>query len=625
MSRFWDSKWLIIVVAALVRLVYLIQYQDSPFFKAPVWDAEEYRLFAAALSKGSIPENFAYRPPLYPVFLGIVFMLFGQNMVMPRLIQIAIGIWSCVLVKNIADKVCAPPSGAIAGLLCAVCGMMVYYDLELLPTSLFIFLMLLFIYELIRLRDSNRTWLKTGVYLGMSALARPTSLPLAAVAWIWLWIKSRSVNRSIVFTSGLAFVIVISWILHLALGSGPVAISSQGGVNFYIGNHKDSDGITASLPEVGSGWGWDTIEDIASRKENRKLNESEVDNYYWRQGFRQIALDPLGWFSRLIYKGVNFWNIREISSNRDLYYHRKQYPLINVLMYISLPVTLPLSFLGIALGWKNDRVKLLAGIVALYFLIVIAFFVNTRFRHPVTPLLFILAGGGVVEGYKLIKQELKLKKLIIPLIAFIIGIILPHAGKTNIRESNLDYGLFTEARVMEKLGRMDDAERLYMEALEQNPNAPYVNFYLGELEYSRGNLRGASRYYKREIEIQPNFSRAWNNLGVTYIDLGETNAALNSFKKAISIDPGLSEASSNIARIWARRSIESAHRSDWRNAKDCALMALKFDNEDPLYKTLYFEAKVQLGDTSGVRKRLEDIIKEYPNFKPAIILKNSLN
>jgi len=45
----------------------------------------------------NIPEFIAYRPPLYPLLLGVIYMLFGTEAMIPRLFQILVGVLSCVL------------------------------------------------------------------------------------------------------------------------------------------------------------------------------------------------------------------------------------------------------------------------------------------------------------------------------------------------------------------------------------------------------------------------------------------------------------------------------------------------------------------------------------------------
>ncbi len=134
-----------IVVAAAVRLVYLAQYRNSPFFLVPIWDAADYHNIAVSFSQAKIDPILSFRAPLYPLFLGLIYLISGVGDLMPRLVQIVIGISSCVLVMRIGERLFGKAAGTAAGLITAVTGLMVYFEFELLPTTLFIFLILLFI------------------------------------------------------------------------------------------------------------------------------------------------------------------------------------------------------------------------------------------------------------------------------------------------------------------------------------------------------------------------------------------------------------------------------------------------------------------------------------------------
>lgn len=590
-----------------------------------MWDAEEYHQMALSISKGAVPEFIAYRPPLYPLLLGIIYMVFGAGALIPRLFQILLGVVSCVLVQRIGTRLFDPMSGFFAGLAASLTGMMIYFDLELLPTSLFVFLTLLLVNEMLKVESGAGSALKSGLWFGLACLCRPTLLPFFPVAALWLSKGSNGRKNSGIFAAIVLIVMTLSTISHTLIKNGPVVVSAQGGVNFLIGNNAGSDGMTASLPGYGSGWSWDTIESWAEAYRGQKLNPYEVDKVFWKIGFSDIQSDLGGFFSRIIRKAGLFWNRYEISSNRDLYYHARSFPMIGVLMKFGFVLFLPFALTSFVVGYKSRNIRLICYLIFVYYISILPFFVNARFRHPLTPFLIILAVGSIGYWIKQIKAREFSKKHFLPTLAFLIGVVLPFSANSHIDPERWDYGLFTEGKVLERSGRLTEAEQNYLQALEHNPHAPYVNYHLAELMRNKGNLRNAVKYYQRELEIQPQFSKGWNDLGVIFVDSGDQEEALRCFEKAISIQPGLSEAGRNAARIYGYKGIAAAERADWGETLADAKRASDLDPTDPVYHVLLLEAKFFIKDTLGISSELELILNKYPSLTPALELKALLN
>ncbi|MEW6750786.1 MAG: glycosyltransferase family 39 protein, partial [Candidatus Latescibacterota bacterium] len=127
MSRSWAERgfaWRvgIVGVAALaVRLVYLAEIADTPLFRVPVVDARTYVDEARYLVQESWlgrPVPF-WQPPLYPYLLALVFAVGGEDYLVPRLLQAALGAAVCVLTCLIGCRVFSPAVGLAAGLAAA--------------------------------------------------------------------------------------------------------------------------------------------------------------------------------------------------------------------------------------------------------------------------------------------------------------------------------------------------------------------------------------------------------------------------------------------------------------------------------------------------------------------------
>jgi len=580
--------YIVILTAFGARLAYFLQYYNSPFYLVPMWDAAEYSEMAAALASGQPHIAWPFRPPLYPLILGAIYIIFGAGYFVPSLLQMAMGVAVCVIIQRIATRLFNATAGLVAGLTAALSGLMILFDFELLPTSIELFLLLLLIYELIKIPAGEGSAGRAGLWFALGTLARPVLLPMFPFIVWWLWFACRRPAADIhlplaggskgghysillCFSAWSILPLIISLIIHIAAGSGSVLVSAQGGVNFYIGNHRQSDGISATFPGLGAGWGWETVVNWTKTKTNteRNLKPSDVDNIYWKEGLSEIKADPGGWLKRTLRKSVLFWNVREISNNRDLYYHAERYPVYGWLMRVGFPLMLPLALAGAVLGWRRREVKLLALIFLMYYLTLIPFFVNARFRHPLMSIILILAAGAIVQIWAILKKQITVNKwqMGLAVFGFGLGILLPRLIDSRIDPKRWDYGLFTEGNAWEKLGNPGRAEEYYQKALTVNPRAPYVNFTLASLARSRGDLWGAADYLRRELDNLPTNGRAWNNLGAIWLDLGRDAEALDCFRQALAIRSDIPEAARNAAAILARRGLSAAWRGDFSQAE----------------------------------------------------------
>ncbi len=638
---------MIFLLALIIRLIYLWQYYGTPFYLVPMWDAAEYYNMAEALSRGQSHVSFAYRPPLYPLFIALSNLIFGVSLLWFRIIQIILGSFACMLIMKFGERLFDRRAGIAAGVIASLSGLMFFYDLEFSPTSLILLLNLLFLWEMLEVVERDGSPIQAGLYFGLGLLAWPIALPFLPVALIWIYLNQRRIpyfptrsglsDAQVVWRkrlkslsvpggvlAGLLIPLILSLFLHIAAGWGTVMLSGHGGVNFYIGNNRNADGISANLPGIGVGWDWKIVHNQAEAATGERLNIAQVDDFYWKQGFSEIAADPLRWITLMIRKALLFWNHTEISNNQDFYYHAHKFPLFGRLMWLGFPLMLIPAFMGLVAGWQKRGVKLFGFFLLIYFIAVTVFFVNARFRHPVTPLLIILAAGGI--SY-LIRQRslLSYKRWSIIAAAGLIGAFLPFAVDSRINTKSFDYGYFTEGNAWERIGDLQKAEESYLQAAKANPTAPYVHFKLGELYREQRDHRKAEEYYRLELANQPDYSKAWNNLGIVLLESGRDEDALSCFMRAAVGRPPMGESVRNAARIWGERGLNAAEADDWRSAKRCMENALELMPTDPMYRTMQLRCCMMLEEGASIRVQLNDLTAKYPDFPPAVELMREFN
>ena len=96
------------------------------------------------------------------------------------------------------------------------------------------------------------------------------------------------------------------------------------------------------------------------------------------------------------------------------------------------------------------------------------------------------------------------------------------------------------------LGRLDEAEASYNQAIALKPDYDLAHNNLGNTLQELGRLEEAEASYKQSIALKPDLALAHSNLGVTLQELGKLAKAEASYTRAIVLEPDYAEAHSNL-------------------------------------------------------------------------------
>ena len=151
--------------------------------------------------------------------------------------------------------------------------------------------------------------------------------------------------------------------------------------------------------------------------------------------------------------------------------------------------------------------------------------------------------------------------------------------------------------VLHELGRLDEAEARYKQAIAIKADFAEAHKNLGNTLAAIGKLSEAQESYKIAILSKPDNAEAHNNLAVALLTQGSLKEAEASLRQATALDPNYAEAHSNLG-ITLRElgRLEEAKESYAR------AIALKPD---------YAEAHSNLGVTLKELGRLEEAIESY--------------
>ncbi|MBI5362518.1 MAG: glycosyltransferase family 39 protein [Planctomycetes bacterium] len=511
----------ICLVALVVRVVYVLGARASPLFDAPQMDALYHLEWARAFARG---EDFQpgpfFRAPLYPWFLGLCLKTFGANLLVPRLVQALIGTLSVALVHRVGALVFDRRVGLLASAAAATYWMLVYFDGELLLPVLEVFFDLLAIERtLVAGRTgASRTWFAAGAAWGASALVRPNVLAFAPVLLLWSlrgtspW--RRRVARAAAFACGLALLVAPVSLYNRFGGGDSVLISSQGGVNFYIGNNPASDGSSAIVPGTRPDW-WGGYHDaiaIAERARGGPLKPSAVSDFYTERALAWMRAEPTTALRHQLWKLRLFWSDVELGNNVDERFFALRYgPILRVLP-LGFGVLAALGLAGLVLAarraWSDAPLVLF---VPVYTATVVAFFVCSRFRIPVLPPLMVFAAFACTWIWDAARSGRRAAAF-----ACLAACAAVYAAVVSVPAS---------------------VDRSHAQGWTL----------LGQVALARGDFGAAANCFEAARAEKPRLALAHEGLGLALAGLGREEEALGSLRTALELDPLLGPAAAEKA------------------------------------------------------------------------------
>jgi tetratricopeptide (TPR) repeat protein len=462
---------------------------------------------------------------------------------------------------------------------------LIHFDAQLeLPVLEVFFDLLLFLLLLnAGTKLKKRWWFLAGIAVGLSAITRPNILIFVPFVLLWICLKFWRENKNRIVASGIFFILGMILIIspvtirNWVVGSDFVLISSQGGMNFFIGNNPISDGKTAkagyvSLPLKGyKDDVWITSITLAEKSMGKKLKPSEISNFWYRQGFHFAKIYPLKFFQLLGKKLYYFWNSYEIQSNQDLYFFSRWSSLLRLLLWdwvLRFPfgIICPLSIWGMILNakfWK--KIFLTYAFIFSYMLSVILFFVTFRFRLPVIPFLIIFASYSIYWLIEKIKNK-QYQPVLVSLSLLIPLFLVTNSNLFGVKPTDLSRNYNNLGGVYSEKGRYDLAIPTYQKGLVINPKSAELHRNLGRAYWEKGYRNEAMKEYELAINLNPKMAEAYSELGYIYGRMNRDEEAFQSNRKALELDSTEVRAHLNLAFLFEKKGLYEQAVNEYQKA-----------------------------------------------------------
>jgi len=348
----------------------------------------------------------SFIPPLYPGFLALMTILFGPwAWLVTRIVQAVVSTLAVVLVYPLGQVVFRRDDIPLLGaLLAAVFPPLIGGVAEINAVSFEVFFLELFV--LLTLDAMQRSswwrWVIPGVVLGIAALTRPTILALLPLLSLCLWVNKRRALLTTMIQPMLIVVIsaaaVISpWTLRNYRVHGEfIPISSNGGINFWIGNNEEATGEFVHPASIAP--------DLL--KASEYMSEGTRDQFFYRQGISFIRENPQRFIRLLGVKLIYFLWSRP--SMGESYLNESAVGLGRLAYLLGNGLLLPLWILGIALTARDwRRLTVFYSAILSVLVINLLYFVGTRYRTPAAPYQILFASYTLLIGARYIHQMLQ--------------------------------------------------------------------------------------------------------------------------------------------------------------------------------------------------------------------------
>lgn len=401
-------RWLALIVLLAVgaRVAFLALFGHTLSLETSGYDA-----YATNLLDGRGYTRFDDRagdsdlPPLYPAFLVGVYAILGRDPIAVALAQIALDAVTVALIFAIGRRVSGPLTGLLAATFYGLYPYLVFQNVTVNDTAVFILLLALGVWLAYRARDTRR-WTDAatlGVVFGLGALTKTAILLILPLLALWWWRRAglRSAIR-LSAAAGIALLIVLApWVARNTRLHGEfVLVSTNGGSNLHQGNNP------CVADYLARGWDAQWVNCLAPTPPG--LSEVEADRWHRQQALDYLRENPGEWPRLLWTKLRVLWSpaIMPYDLPPDPYlvddavfqFHTPTFEAARIVHLLTYTPLLALGAGGLALAWRDGlEIGPLLAVIAAITLAYLVFHPSTRYRAPADPFVFIFAAYALAQ------------------------------------------------------------------------------------------------------------------------------------------------------------------------------------------------------------------------------------
>jgi len=537
-------------LAAVLRIVYLLPLRGQPLFDTPQRDSIVYVERARAILAGDFWGSGVsfHSAPLYPYFLALVMGPGGDaGLWWVRIAQALVSALTAGLLALTALRLFGRGAAVATAILAIFYAPFLFYAGELLEITLTLFFLSVTAWLVADEELSGRRLLVAGVFLGLAALGKPNLLILAPVIaihvgllrppWrpqVWPW------RRVLLLALGLLVVILPFTLRNKLVGDDWVLVSSNGGINLFIGNNPSATGgfwvPTAMQYDLEA-----SSLRVAEEALGRELKPSEASRFWFGRAKVFFLKQPGNAARNFLRKTGLLLGHYEIPNHFNIYFFRDYLAPLLKWPLVWYTIALPLAVVGLVFASRRSRATRRAALCALGVGVsVVLFFVTGRYRLPILIWLLPFAGAGLLMLWGMARRR-RWRILVLPVLIVITSSTLMHLPllpAQNYHEDWLVIGNHWAGREdWEKVAFYNQqALRENMESAAAWQNLGYAYF---QLARSEDDFDRAEECLWRAASLDPAMAHAFGNLAALYFKLDRPLLTQPCLERALALDPAL--------------------------------------------------------------------------------------
>ena len=376
MERIYKRKILILFFSALfIRIAFILTLKNQFYFDD---EYEYFKMVENFLSgKGLIvSENLkAFRPPLYPLILSILYLL-KFNLFGIRIFQAVLSSLTVVFIYLLGKEVFDEKTGFFSSLVSSFYPFFIFYTGFLLTETLFVFLTVITFFYLVRIceKDGNLS-LKAGILIGLTSLTRPNIQLFLPISIFQILSLKDKCKKILLFIAG--FCLTLSpWVIrNYKIFHKFIPGTTMGGWVFWEGNNPYSNGGPCSyFPE-----------------RILEIEEIQRDRILYKMTFDVIRKNPERFLFLMKNKFKRFWNI---VPNAPEFEKKILYRVISV---FSFGIMIPFFIIGFFTSLKNKKAQFFHSLIIFFTIFHMIFLASIRYRLPIEPFYIIFSLHALCE------------------------------------------------------------------------------------------------------------------------------------------------------------------------------------------------------------------------------------
>lgn len=386
-----------------------------------VTDMASYKKLSENILKGEIPEFFDYQPFYYLVFLPLIIAFFGKGISGIIIIQSLFGAISVWLTGICSAKLFGKIPGLISAALISFCGIIIFYTPYRLIVNIQSFFMILIFYLLLTAlkKRNSSSWGLLGFVSGCSILTRGNIWFFLPVILILALFEGNKKEKNSKANPVYKLKFSIFFLIFLILPQIPFSIlnsvhkgefcgaSVAGPKVLAIGNNPNSP-PAGNFPEY--------FPSIFYSSAFKKWSSDTDKVSFTEKIFDWAFQEPLAFIELQVRKLILFWDKREFYNNVSILSNGKDSEVLNLLnsifsSFLILSSALAGMFIIIFKYYRKPKKLLLFSLICAFWLSTAAFYILSRLRLPVYPLLALSAGQFSASLIYYSRQK-ALKKLV---------------------------------------------------------------------------------------------------------------------------------------------------------------------------------------------------------------------